>query len=127
MKEAMPLPPRNVQPCILGPDTQVRGTLTGEEDLIVEGRIEGSVALSGQLVVAPEGEVQAKVDADAVVVQGQVMGDVVARNVATVEKGGFVQGKLSAPQVHIQSGAKVDGAVEMEVDLPEALAQELFR
>ena len=41
--------------CVLGQQITVRGTLTGEEDLVVEGRVEGSVSLAGHLIVAMPG------------------------------------------------------------------------
>ena len=48
--------------CILGQQITVRGTLTGEEDLLVEGRVEGSVSLAGHLIVAESGVVEADLD-----------------------------------------------------------------
>ena len=114
-------------PCVIGPDTCVRGTLAGEEDLVVEGRVEGSISLSAHLVVAPRGELEANVDVETVVVHGRVIGDIVASRGITIEKGARVEGKVAAPRVVIHDGAHFRGTVDMDVQLPDALAKSLAR
>ncbi|MCA9706473.1 MAG: polymer-forming cytoskeletal protein [Myxococcales bacterium] len=113
--------------CVLGQRITVRGTLTGEEDLVVEGRVEGSVSLAGHLVVAVGGVLEADLDVQSVEVHGEVRGDIVASESITIDKGAFVAGNVRAPRVIIHDGAQFQGAVEMEVDLPEGLARGLTR
>ena len=109
--------------CVVGPQITVSGTLTGEEDLLVEGRIEGGVTLSGRLVVAAGGVVSADVDVESIEVHGQVEGDIVASHSVTIEQGAVVQGNVRAPRVIINDGAAFEGAVEMDVQLPEDLTR----
>ncbi len=113
--------------CVLGQHITVRGTLTGEEDLIVEGRIEGSVSLAGHLIVAQSGVLEADLDVESVEVHGEVRGDIVASQSITIDKGANVSGNVRAPRVIIHDGAQFQGAVEMDVDLPEGLARALSR
>ena len=109
--------------CVLGPQIAVRGALSGEEDLVVEGRIEGNVALAGHLVVAPGGVVEADLEVDSIEVHGEVRGDIVASRSITIERGAIVAGNCRAPRVIVHDGAKFDGAVEMDVQLPEGLGR----
>ncbi|MCR9163021.1 MAG: polymer-forming cytoskeletal protein [Nannocystaceae bacterium] len=107
--------------CVIGPETAVRGALSGQEDLVIEGRVEGSVSLAGHLIVAETGEVEADLDIESIAVLGHVRGDIVASRSITIERGARVSGNVRAPRVIINDGAHFDGAVEMEVDLPDDL------
>ncbi len=117
----------STSPCVIGPQIAVRGTLVGEEDLIIEGRIEGSLTLSGHLVVAEPGIVEANLDVDSIEVRGAVIGDIVASRSITIEKGAQVNGNVRAPRVIIHDGAHFRGAVEMKVNLPDHLAKSASR
>ncbi|MCH9683857.1 MAG: polymer-forming cytoskeletal protein [Deltaproteobacteria bacterium] len=123
MASPAPRPPA----CTLGTNITVRGTLTGEEDLVVEGRVEGSIALAGHLIVAESGVVEADVDVQSIEVHGEIRGDIVASQSITIDKGAHVAGNVRAPRVIIHDGAQFQGAVEMDVDLPEGLARGLTR
>lgn len=108
-------------PCVIGPETAVRGALSGQEDLVIEGRVEGSVSLSGHLVVAESGDVEADVEIESIAVHGRVRGDISASRSITIERGAQVSGNVKAPRVIINDGAHFDGAVEMDIDLPDEL------
>lgn len=112
-------------PCVIGPQISVRGTLVGEEDLIVEGRLEGAVSLAGHLIVAEPGIVEANLEVDSIEVHGEVRGDIVASRTITIEKSARVWGNVRAPRVIISDGAQFQGRVEMQVDLPEELQKRL--
>ena len=110
-------------PCLIGPRITVRGALAGEDDLVVEGRVEGSIALAGHLIVAEGGVVESDVEVESVDVHGQVVGDIVAAASITIHPGARVHGNVRAPRVVIEDGAQFKGAVEMDVELPEGLAR----
>jgi len=109
--------------CVIGPRITVRGALSGEEDLVVEGRIEGRITLIGHLVIAPGGVVEADVEASSVEVRGQVRGDISAARSITIERGAQVAGNVRAPRVMIHDGAHFQGAVDMDVALPDGLGR----
>ena len=110
-------------PCLIGPRITVRGAIVGEDDLVVEGRVEGSIALAGHLVVAEGGVVESDIEVESVDVHGQVIGYVVASSSITIHPGARVSGNVRAPRVVIEDGAHFKGAVEMDVELPEGLAR----
>ena len=107
--------------CNIGPRIAIRGNISGEEDLLIEGRVEGSVSLSGHLVVAPGAVVEADIEVDSVDVHGQVDGDIVATTAITLHESARVGGNLRAPRVVLSDGAQFKGSVEMDVQLPGAL------
>lgn len=110
-------------PCIIGPRITVRGTLVGEEDVVILGRVEGTISLTAHLLVAEAGLVAADIEADSVDVRGQVEGDIVATDAITLREGARVAGNLRAPRVEIADGAQFRGSVEMDVPLPGAVRQ----
>jgi cytoskeletal protein CcmA (bactofilin family) len=107
--------------CVIGPQIAVRGTLSGDEDLLVEGRIEGRVVLTGHLTVATSGELEANLEVDSIEVHGQVRGDISASRSITIERGAHVTGNVKAPRVIVNDGAHFDGAIDMDVALPDNL------
>jgi cytoskeletal protein CcmA (bactofilin family) len=114
-------------PSVIGPETVVRGTVAGDEDLVVEGRVEGSINLAADLFVGPRGLVEASVDAESATIQGQVIGDIVASRSVVVEKSARVEGSITAPRVVIHEGAHVRGRVDMDVNIPDVLTKSLSR
>lgn len=90
---------------------------------MVEGRVEGTIQIAGHLVVAEGGVVESDVEVESVDVHGQVAGDVTASATITIHPGAQVLGNLRAPRIIIDEGAHFQGAVDMDVELPEGLAR----
>lgn len=105
----------------IGRTTRIVGRLTGDGDLLVEGRIEGEVSLRGSLAVGDGGVVVAPVEAADVTVNGLVDGDVTARGAVTLRAGGSVRGAITASRIAVEDGAKFTGRIEMDVELPAGL------
>ncbi len=109
------------QPCIIGKNITIRGNLSGAEDLIVEGRVEGTVSLSNHLTVEASGVVEANLDVEDLTVNGAVQGDIRASRSVSINADAKVVGNIRAPRVIIEDGARFKGRVEMEVELPAGL------
>lgn len=101
--------------------THVVGRLTGQEDLRVQGTVEGVVRLDATLYVDPEGVLLAEVFARDIVVSGTIVGDVTADNAIVLTASARVIGDLQAPRVSVAPGAAFRGAVATEA--PEAIDQ----
>ncbi len=106
----------------IGRTTRIVGRLTGDGDLLVEGRMEGELSLRGHLEVAEGAVVAAPVEASDLTVDGTVDGDVVARGTVSIRATGALRGAITAPQVAIEEGARYTGRIEMDVELPAELA-----
>lgn len=106
------------EPCLIGSKITIRGQVSGSQDLVVEGRIEGRVSLENRLIVQESGSVEADLEVVDAEVLGEVRGDVVASRTAVLHPSARVVGNIRAPRVVIEDGARFSGSIEMEVELP---------
>ena len=109
------------QVCIIGKHITIRGNLSGGEDLVVEGRVEGTVKLSNHLTVEGSGIVEADLEIEDLTVNGQIHGDIQATRSISINAGARVEGNIRAPRIIIEDGARFKGHVEMNVELPADL------
>jgi len=109
-------------PCFIGNKTTVRGQVSGKQDVVVEGRIEGHVSLQSQLTIEESGSVEADVEAAVATLKGEVRGPVVATRSAVLHATARVAGKVKAPSITIEDGARFSGEIDMDVELPAGLA-----
>lgn len=102
----------------IGQGIYIKGDLTGAEDLIVEGRIEGSIALKNHLLVGQTGSLQADIQSEAVTVYGEIQGNITANTKIELNETARVVGDLKAPSIYLADGAKFRGRIKMDVPLP---------
>ena len=106
---------------IIGESILISGSLNGDEDLTVRGRVEGTLTLTRTLVVEPTGTVKAEVQVKNCVIAGVVVGNVTASESVEITKEGRMVGDISAPRVIIVDGASFRGRIDMgEVDVERA-------
>ena len=107
----------------IGKSISLKGDLSGNEDLIIEGHVEGRVDLpSNLLTIGANGSVNAEVQAKTVVVIGKVTGNVSATERIEIQATGLVNGDVSAPRLVVAEGAVVNGSIEMGVKKGPAVA-----
>ena len=99
---------------VFGPTLRFKGELRAQEDIKIEGRIEGSIHHQQKVVVGNKGAVVATVNAQSIDVDGKVQGDIVAKKSIKVSQSAVVRGNLRAPSVSITEGANFNGGVTME-------------
>jgi len=99
----------------LGSSLHVKGEISGNEDLVINGSVEGSVQLDErQLTVGTAAKVTADIIAGDVVVYGKVKGNVRAKGRVEIKKDGSVDGDLTTAQIMIEDGAYFKGSIEIE-------------
>ena len=99
----------------IGPSVHIKGTLSGREDLTVDGRVEGKITLRDHvLTIGANGHIEAELQAKAIVVHGKVVGNVIAEHRVEIAASGTVQGDIRAPRVSIADGAMFRGAIDMD-------------
>ncbi len=99
----------------IGPSIAIKGDVTGEEDLIIEGRIEGKILLKANSVtIGRNGRVKANVYANSIMVEGEVEGDLIGKDEVVIRQSGKVKGNVAAPRVVLDSGARFQGSIDME-------------
>ena len=98
----------------IGKSISIKGDLTGNEDMVIEGKVEGKVDLpNNQLTVGANGTVRAEISAKAVVIVGRVAGNVLGTERVEIQGTGVVEGDVSAPRLVVAEGAVVNGAIKM--------------
>ena len=99
----------------LGPGLHVKGEVSGNEDLHVDGSVEGLVSLEDRkLTVGPSAKVTADVIAREIVVYGNVKGNLRARDRIEIKKDGSVVGDLTTARIMIEDGAYFKGSIEID-------------
>ena len=98
----------------IGKSISIKGDLTGNEDMVIEGKVDGKVELpNNQLTVGANGTVQAEINAKAVVVVGRVTGNVNGTERVEIQATGIVEGDVTAPRLVVAEGAVLNGAIHM--------------
>ena len=96
----------------LGKSVMIKGELSGSEDLILYGRMEGSVKLPEYtLTIGPDADIRAEISAKTVVIMGGVTGNVVAGDKVEIRSTGSVTGDIASPRLAIQDGGCMRGKV----------------
>lgn len=99
----------------LGASLEIKGKISGEEDLQIDGKVEGSVALNGQrLTVGRSGKLNSEVWAREVVVYGALTGNVHASDRVEIKKDGSVTGDIMTARISVEDGAYFKGRIEIE-------------
>ena len=113
---------RHRDAAIIGPSIHIEGTLRGEEDLVIEGRVSGTVKLQGHcLTVGTHGQISANIYAHTVVVDGTVEGDLFGAERVVVKKSANITGNITSPRVSLEEGARFKGSIEMDAQSVEAV------
>ena len=98
----------------MGQSIVFKGEMSGDEDLEIEGQVEGIVNLANhQLTIGANGRLRAEVHAKAIVVVGQVTGNLTATERIEIQATGVVQGDICAPRLNVQEGAVLNGSIDM--------------
>lgn len=88
----------------------VKGEITGQDDLTIDGEVHGKIRLTGgRLTIGPQGRVSAEIEAPQVVVRGEVKGNVKACDRLQIAATGKLTGEISTKRISIEEGAEVDG------------------
>lgn len=98
----------------IGKSVEIRGEVKGNEDLLVDGHVEGTITLTAsRLTIGPHAAVEANLSARDVIVIGQVKGDVRASGRVELRKGCDLTGDIVASRLTIEENAVFHGRVEL--------------
>jgi cytoskeletal protein CcmA (bactofilin family) len=107
------------QSTVIGKGIVIKGSLSGGDDLVIEGLVEGQIALKNHLTIENTGKVQADIRADELTINGEASGNIDANTKVSINASAKVNGDIKAPRVVIEDGAVFNGSIEMEVRLPD--------
>ena len=99
----------------LGSTFTIKGQISGDEDLQIDGKVEGPVSLGNhRLTVGPGAELRSEISAREVVVYGTAVGNVRVRDRVEIKKNGEVIGNITTSRLSIEDGAYFKGSIEIE-------------
>lgn len=102
---------------VIGQSIRIKGDVTGDEDLLVEGIVEGTVSLpTSRLTIGESGNVSASVSAKSLSVDGSIEGDVSADETVVLSRSAKMQGNIKAPRITIEDGCRFKGMIDMDVE-----------
>ena len=111
---------KSKQPATIGSSIYFKGELSGEEDFVIQGKVDGEITLkSNNLTVGVDGIINANITANVIIIEGTLKGDMFGNEKVIIRKTGNVLGNIVSPRVTLEDGAKFKGSIEMEPKLKE--------
>jgi cytoskeletal protein CcmA (bactofilin family) len=99
---------------MIGPSIEIKGDLSGGEDLHVEGRVEGKIDLRRHNVsIGKSGRVHADIFGKVITVDGEVQGNLFGEEQIILRHSSTVRGNLTAPRVMLEDGSNFKGSIDM--------------
>ena len=106
---------------MIGPSIEIKGTVSGDEDLVIQGKVEGTVDLGAhEVTVGESGKVNADITARTVRIDGEVAGDIRGNEMVVISRSGNVSGNIIAPRMTLEDGAIFKGSIDMDPGEPAA-------
>jgi cytoskeletal protein CcmA (bactofilin family) len=100
---------------VIGPGIYINGDISGDENLLIEGRVDGKILLEGHEVsVGQNGKVKADITAKIIRISGKVRGDLNGMEKVIIAKSGNVHGNIVAPRMTLEDGAIFKGSIDMD-------------
>jgi len=99
----------------IGASLEIKGRITAEEDLQIDGKVEGPVSIRGhRLTIGRSGQLSSEVSARELVVFGKVTGNINATDRVEIKKDGAVIGDIQTARISIEDGAIFKGRIEID-------------
>lgn len=110
-REPVALPPAPAT--LISAGTKIVGTINSNDQIQVDGEIEGTLQVRNHVIVGKSGVIRADVSVQSVQVFGRIVGDVVSAEKVTIERSGAIEGNIVAPKLAIAEGALFRGNIDM--------------
>jgi len=100
---------------IIGSSLSFKGEITGEEDLTIQGQVEGTIALKkNHVTIGRTGRIKADVYGRSITIEGEVQGNLFGEERIVLQQSGRVLGDMRAPAINLEEGAKFKGSIAMD-------------
>ena len=130
-----PVPPSIKAQATIGKTIHIKGDLTGEEDLFIEGSVDGKIQLrQHNVTVGKNGHVSADICGNKITIEGNVEGNLFGEDQLILKKSSKVRGNIIAPRVVLEDGSNFKGSIDMSpkekgekfADIPGPLPERQF-
>lgn len=100
---------------VFGESLFIKGELQAAENLLIEGRLEGTVKhTADKLIIGSKGRVKAEIHAQNLIIEGEVEGDVHCAESVSIKESAVLLGNIFSPRLSIADGARFNGSVDMK-------------
>ena len=107
----------------LGASIEIKGQVSGDEDLQIDGKVNGPISLRGhELTVGPNAQLNSEIHAGEVIVYGKVIGNLHAQGRVDIKKDGSITGDIVSARISIEDGAYFKGRIEIDPAKSQAAA-----
>ena len=104
---------------VIGPGIHINGDISGDENLIIEGKVDGKIRLAAhQVDIGQGGRVNADIIAKVIRIAGEVRGDLTGTEKVVISRSGNVHGNIVAPRMTLEDGAIFKGSIDMDPGEP---------
>lgn len=97
----------------VGKNLKIKGNISGEGSIIIQGSLEGKFDLKGRLKVAQGAKIKGNVRATDVYVSGNIEGEIAASERVQLDNTARIIGGIVSPKISILEGARFDGEIKM--------------
>src|SRR5512141_1514017 len=106
--------PQTKERAMIGATIYIKGDLSGQEDLLIEGRVEGKIELrQHNVTVGKNGKVKADIYGRTITIEGEVQGNLYGEEQLVLRQTSTVRGNIIAPRVSLEDGANFKGSIDM--------------
>ena len=106
--------PQTKERAMIGPTIRIKGDLTSEEDLLIEGRLDGKIEMRRHsITIGKKGQIKADIHGRIIVIEGTVEGNLYGEEQLIVRQSGTVRGNIVSPRVALEDGSNFKGSIDM--------------
>jgi cytoskeletal protein CcmA (bactofilin family) len=100
--------------CRLGEDTEIKGNITGSEDILINGEITGDIDVKAMVYVGENGKIKGTIKANDVVVEGKIEGSLIVQNKIELTESAHINADMECGKLAVTDGAFYEGKVHMD-------------
>lgn len=102
-----------IQSSVVGKTLLIKGEIFSDDEILIEGRIQGNISVKNRLIIGREGVVEADIEAREVIIKGKVTGNVKGSQRVEIVPDGTLHGNIQSPRVVIADSGFFEGSIEM--------------
>jgi len=110
---AAQIPAPGSQSSVVGKTLLIKGEIFSDDEILIEGRVQGTISVKNRVVIGVNGNVEADIDAREVVIKGKVVGNVKGGKRVEIVPAGVLHGNINSPRVVIADSGVFEGNIEM--------------
>jgi cytoskeletal protein CcmA (bactofilin family) len=109
-----PAPAKTHERALIGSTIFIKGELMGEEDMLIEGKVEGKIEFKqNNVTIGKSGRVKADIYGKVICVEGEVQGNLYGDEQLVLRQASNVRGNITAPRVSLEDGCHFKGSIDM--------------